>query len=323
LTHFGNIKTFLLDALQYFPNLKKIKNGKISQPPCFKGFTQTINGVLQFFEGEKSNEILFLMTNRLNQDILENFFSILRQKGGYNKNPTSRTIRTSIRSSCIFSLCAPKGTNCEETEETNDSILINVCPSSITSEINKTYSDTSDTESNISSNSSTNELLSEENETSKVTLEDCSITYFSGYLAYKCIQKFNCHLCQNNLITNKNLNEKKQILLFHKNYFLFENENNRLKAPSTSFDKIINHVLNIFEKHFEKIKHKKKIRAKLTQKIKMDILVIQWLKDDDCKEHKLFIIEKLLICKIFKKIKTISTTSQLAKISKFKILNHI
>jgi hypothetical protein len=38
LTHAGNVKIFLLDASNYFSNLKKIKNGKISKPPCFKGF---------------------------------------------------------------------------------------------------------------------------------------------------------------------------------------------------------------------------------------------------------------------------------------------
>lgn len=120
LNHSGTVKTFLLKASEYFLNLKKIKKGKISQPPCFKGFTQTINAILSFFEEEKSNEITFLMTNRLNQDVLENLFSIFRQKGGYNKNPTSRTIRTSIRSNSIFSICTSAGTNCETSQEIDD-----------------------------------------------------------------------------------------------------------------------------------------------------------------------------------------------------------
>ncbi|KAL4153780.1 hypothetical protein QTP88_001613 [Uroleucon formosanum] len=124
LTDLGTVKNFLIEASQYFTNLQKLKKGKLSQPPCFKGFTQTINGVLQFFEAEKSNDIVFLMTNRLNQDVLENLFSIFRQNGGYNKNPTARTIRTSIRSNCIFSLCTSKATNCEETQEDNNPVII-------------------------------------------------------------------------------------------------------------------------------------------------------------------------------------------------------
>lgn len=64
------------------------------------------------------------MTYRLNQDVLENLFSIFRQNGGYNKNPTARMIRRSIRSNCIFSLYTSKGANCEATEEDDNPILI-------------------------------------------------------------------------------------------------------------------------------------------------------------------------------------------------------
>lgn len=71
------------------------------------------------------------MTNRLNQDILENVSTVSRQKGGFNTNPTSRTIyRTSIRSSCIFSLCTSTGTNCEAIQETYDFLSIDVNQSS-------------------------------------------------------------------------------------------------------------------------------------------------------------------------------------------------
>jgi hypothetical protein len=104
-----------------------------------------MKGIQQFFEGEKSNDVSFILTNRLNQDALENAFSIFRQKGGYNKNPTSHTIRTSFRSSCIFSLYAPKGTNCEESQETDNyniiiDLVINVPISSLGNKINETDS---------------------------------------------------------------------------------------------------------------------------------------------------------------------------------------
>jgi hypothetical protein len=40
-----------------------------------------------------------------------------------------------------------------------------------------------------------------------------------------------------------------------------------------------------------------------------------------CIEHEIYIIEHLLICKIFNKTKMFSTTSKLAKLSKLKISN--
>jgi len=106
LSDSGTVKPFLNNAAIYFINLQKNKKCKITKPPCFKGNTQTITGILSFFEEAKSinNEVSFILTNRLNQDALENLFSIMRQKGSYNKNLTARTIRTSFRSTCIFYL---------------------------------------------------------------------------------------------------------------------------------------------------------------------------------------------------------------------------
>jgi len=87
------IKPFLNEAVKYFIDLQKKNLKKMTKPSCFKGTIQTITGILSFFEEEKSNNnvIGFILTNRL-KDELENVLSVFRQKGGYNKNPTARTI---------------------------------------------------------------------------------------------------------------------------------------------------------------------------------------------------------------------------------------
>jgi hypothetical protein len=38
----------------------------------------------------------YFLTSRLNQDLIENTFSIFRQRGGFNRNPTASTFRTSF-----------------------------------------------------------------------------------------------------------------------------------------------------------------------------------------------------------------------------------
>lgn len=122
----------------------------------------------------------------------------------------------------------------------------------------KTIETYSDDESSISSSSSDNKLKRiDEIQTDKITLEDCSVTYFAGYLIYKCYKKFNCDNCQNNLQTNKNLNDKSQLILINTNYSSCQNDI-ALKAPSINFNKIINRVLEIFENHFVQIQYKKK-----------------------------------------------------------------
>ena len=315
-----------MEASQYFTNLFKLKKGKLTQPPCFKGFQQTINGVLQFFEEEKFNGVGFLMTNRLNQDL----FSIFRQNGGYNKNPTARTIRTSIRSNCIFSLCTSKGTNCEVTQEDNNPIVIDpVRPKNKVNCISPTLNSDSDTEfiSNLSlfaSISSDEDSVNNETIGNDVTLEDCSVSYFAGYLGFKCLNKFNCNHCQHELFTNKNLTDKKQLLLLNKNYSSINNKIG-LKAPSNNFNNVINKILNIFENHYINYLHKKKIKFQLIERVKNNNTVKKWLDESikNCLEHKIYIIEHLLICKIFNKTKMFSTTSKLEKLSKLKILNHV
>lgn len=329
LTDSGTVHNFLKESSQYFTNLQKLRKGKLSQPPCFKGFTQTINGVLQFFKEDKSNDIVFLMTNRLNQDILENLFSIFRQNGGYNKNPTARTIRTSIRSNSIFSLCTSKGTNCEATMGDENPVIFDpVRPQNNCNSNSSALSSYSDSEciSNLSfsSMSSDEDSINSTNIKNDVTLEDCSVTYFAGYLGYKCIKKFNCDHCQNELFVDKNLNDKKQLHLLNKNYTQIENESG-LKAPSNSLNNVVNKILNIFENNYKNYLHKKKIKFQLTERVKNNNTIKKWLDESitSCIEHKMFIIEQLLICKIYNKTKLFSTTSKLAKLSKLKILNHI
>jgi len=74
-----------------------------------------------------------------------------------------------------------------------------------------------------------------------------------------------------------------------------------LKAPSKDFNNIINKALN------------------------NDFVINKWIDDESitCKGHKIFILEKLLIFKMFKTAKSFSTTSTQTKIAKLKFLNHI
>lgn len=77
----------------------------------------------------------------------------------------------------------------------------------------------------------------------------------------------------------------------------------------------------ILKKHL----HKKKLKHQLIQRIKKKNTIIKWLDESiaNCLEHKMFIIEHILICKIFNKTKIFSSTSKQEKLSKLKILTHI
>lgn len=94
------------------------KKGHRSRPPSFDGILITINSILQLHKDIKTEEFPYILTTRLNQDVIENFFAVLRQKGGYNKNPTVKEFRTSFKSCFINSIIkTPEKANCEPDDD--------------------------------------------------------------------------------------------------------------------------------------------------------------------------------------------------------------
>lgn len=66
---------------------------KVSQIPRFKGFVTTIRAILATYETLTNQYERFeLATGLCNQDSVEHFFSKLRQRGGFNPNPTARMV---------------------------------------------------------------------------------------------------------------------------------------------------------------------------------------------------------------------------------------
>jgi len=69
---------------------------------------------------QKNESFKYLLTSRLNQDIIENTFSVFRQRGGFNRNLTARTFRTSFRFQAKHNLMKSTDlSNCETNYEYN------------------------------------------------------------------------------------------------------------------------------------------------------------------------------------------------------------
>jgi len=84
--------------------------------PCIKGWCMAIRGLLLLWRDLHNNHGLqFLMTNRLNQDCLENLFSVIRRKGGHGDNPTASQFRHHLRQAMVDSiLLHSNSSNCAE-----------------------------------------------------------------------------------------------------------------------------------------------------------------------------------------------------------------
>lgn len=74
----------LQNAKKWFETLT-ISQSQKNRPVCFDGMEWTINSIILLFEEQKKIGYSYLLTRRVNSDVIENLFSVFRQRGGYNR----------------------------------------------------------------------------------------------------------------------------------------------------------------------------------------------------------------------------------------------
>lgn len=108
---------FLEKARSTFETIEKMNvanNESPIKPLCFDGMSWTINAIIMLYNEQKDIGFTYILTGRLNLDVIENTFSIFRQRGGYNQNPTTRIFRSTFRMNAKMSLMKPSSnSNCE------------------------------------------------------------------------------------------------------------------------------------------------------------------------------------------------------------------
>ena len=89
----------LVIHIVFFYDLVNFLFAGTRRPACLRGWEQTINALLQLWEhlDQKQEGIQFLLTAQLNQDCLENLFSVIRLKGAARDNPDASQFRGAIR----------------------------------------------------------------------------------------------------------------------------------------------------------------------------------------------------------------------------------
>lgn len=301
-----------------FSQLVKISKNKniTSRPPCFEGMVQTINGVMALFEDEKKDGNSFILTNRLNQDFLENFFSIIRQRGGWNLNPSAKSFRLAFRIQMITNLFKPSIlSNCEDDSDVQIIIPLHAQQKNYPdlSKPHKTFQHSSNKnalESSDDSPATDDDDMNDNYVDPNNALENCAVTYYAGYLVRKTIDKFNCDNCRSSLQNNNDieLTDENEIFLLNKNYGKCGRI--ALVVPTPEIRAIINRCSLLFNKYFSIYKSQefvcKKIRNRICTKIN------SWLGDNSkpCYEHRMFMVSHLTSTNLFKYCKWLRKTSK-------------
>ena len=87
-------KEFLVDCFTWLAGI--ISLGPRKQPNLSE-WQMTINSLLQLRDELHSKyKVSYMLTNRLNQDYLENLFSVIRGKGGHRDNPDACQFRSAF-----------------------------------------------------------------------------------------------------------------------------------------------------------------------------------------------------------------------------------
>lgn len=141
--------------------------------------------------------------------------------------------------------------------------------------------DTQNLESNLIADKEEKEP---QNETS-INLEKCSTIYYVGYLAKKCLDKFQCKQCQIFLLkSSEDLDDKDQLLIVNKTFENIDlNAYFCLKAPSENLVQFVTICLNVFKLNYNLLKSEKYLVNKLMSRANHSIpkTVVQ----PECAKH--------------------------------------
>ncbi|GFS27409.1 transposable element P transposase [Elysia marginata] len=212
--------------------------------PCIRGWLQTIEALLLLIKNTLTDEsnTKYLLSNRLNQDCIENLFAIIRSKGGHRNNPDPQEFRFALRQVMVDKvLSSIRGTNCKEDLDT---FLINFTSHSQVSTQPQLFHPPSVNSQQTQEVQVVNLVKSAKPE-DIVQLENV-VAYIGGYICRKLIPII-CEQCGSLLQAESDSNQYSQHLTFIHTKAYDDCKNGGLKMPSFALVE----ALGLFEAVFQ------------------------------------------------------------------------
>lgn len=300
----------LENGLKYFEDVEILENNKKrNNIYCVEGFQWTLRSVLLLWSNLKADGTKYLLTSFLNQDPLENFFSVIRNRGGYNPTPTVRQCRLAIQHNMNIRLqMAVDSGNCEIAENK----ALDVCevedgPRRQEDSSQQQEDDDATTDEGHKENTPPNSSRYCNNSSMGADLEACSNVYVAGYLLHKLRKKFSCEECSKSFEkTGNHLTDPRELFLLCKDYSHGDNIQ-FLKIPSQHFASLIMHLLKGFSDAFKIYKCdpdvSKNIKNYLKDSLERDFPWYTSNENPTCYIHKEFILDLLIKMKMCRHLK--------------------
>ncbi|CAM4574539.1 unnamed protein product [Leuciscus chuanchicus] len=241
---------FLDKCMEWLPRLRLV-GGKCNkkQIPCVEGWQHNIVCLKMLWSDlRQRHPVSFLLTNRLNQDCLENAYSSIRARGGNRDNPDSVQFECEYRAVATGLMFSnSEKTNCEQDLDmfllqfsayaSQESPLVNVDPESIMEEHGYSF----DHDGNV-------------------------LVYIAGYIADKVLGKFTdpegpCKECT--LLSTNVPTDSRYTFLKDKQYTDLVLGEKGLKVPSTALVDLLTALESNFRKHISSVIHSVGLGKKL------------------------------------------------------------
>ena len=217
----------MFEIRDYLLSLKILNNSgrDVSKSfKCISGWIQNIEALRLLLQSEAKSGIDILLTANLNQDAIENFFGVVRQRGGDNERPSAKEFSDSFRQLyCKNIMTPPSSSNCEDDKLTT---LLHL----------EDFEDNSE-ESNELENSNWPDVP--DNILESDTIEQNAFSYVAGRIARFLRKKHpNCDRCSEQCF-NPKFGESSTYIL-KKNYFRSGSSDTKglLHCEETLFDHV-------------------------------------------------------------------------------------
>lgn len=233
---------FLKDCIRFFEKIQVVsKDGEniTKRVKCIKYIRITISGILHLWDMVRNLNYEYILTRRLNQDCLENYFGFVRQQNGNCVNPTAIQFQRSFKKSLCLNLFNSGTENCEGD---SDNLLIKV------SDMIATSTAFSVREPAVQKNPLAIDTDYQNND----ILEQNVLRYVCGYLIKKCLNIHACDICNSYAKAHGELDDTS--IFCHLR--AYENRDldifGNLQMPHDNFVYFISSLEVLFDKYFEK-----------------------------------------------------------------------
>ena len=239
---------------------------KQKQQPCFQALVQSLNATELILQDlVKNGAFTYLLTGRINQDCIENFFSQVRGRGGHRVNPSSREFKFAFRALSTNMFMTPvHGANCMNDK---DELLISLSDLSRSS-ISQKKKDV-DVDERVGKrtkvcNVMPNALVDVIEDFQLSSTVTNIVNYIGGYIVRKIKLGNKCPDCMSKLTSNRSIVEESDLLCHFKAHkHDTKSAFGSLIVPSPCLSRYLQRVESGFQKHIPKMLCATKLMATL------------------------------------------------------------